>query len=289
MPELPEVESVCRGLAEAKLTAPVVHVHRTAHALRIGALWRQADERAHDLLGGTPREISRRGKYVLWRFDDAHGDHDALGLLVHLGMSGRLGVAHASEPRVPHTHLVLRFADDRELRFVDPRRFGALRVAPWTALQRSPPLDALGPEPLDPGFDGAVLRARLGHRAIPIRDALLDQRAVAGVGNIYAVEACFEAGIDPRLPARALPAWVWPVLARALVRVLVRGIEHGGTSLKDFRNVTGAPGRNQDDLRVYGRAGQPCPVCGGSLTAAVSQGRSLVWCRVCQPRRPSRG
>jgi formamidopyrimidine-DNA glycosylase len=225
---------------------------------------------------------------VVWQFAAAAGALEPLGLLVHLGMSGRLGVARTDEPRVRHTHLVLRFADDRELRFVDPRRFGALRVAPWAALWAAPPLDQLGPEPLDPGFDGAVLRARLGHRAIPIRDALLDQRAVAGVGNIYAVEACFEVGIDPRSPANALPAWAGEELARALGLVLRRGIEHGGTSLKDFRNVTGEPGRNQDDLRVYGREGEPCPRCGARLVAGVSQGRSLVWCRACQPRRPRR-
>jgi formamidopyrimidine-DNA glycosylase len=287
MPELPEVESVRRGLAEAALEARVVDVFRSASPLRIGAAWRREHEHVETLLGAIPGEVERRGKYVVWRFAP-RGGGEALGLLVHLGMSGRLGVAHRDEPRVVHTHLVLRFADDRELRFVDPRRFGALRVAPWSTLLREPPLGELGPEPIDPDFGGAVLRERLAHRTIPIRDALLDQRAVAGVGNIYAVEACFEAGIDPRLAASRLPAWAWDELARALRLVLLRGIEHGGTSLKDFRNVTGEPGRNQDDLRVYGRAGAPCPRCGAPLVPGVSQARSFVWCRVCQPRRPRR-
>lgn len=287
MPELPEVESVRRGLAEAALDTRVVDVFRSASALRIGAAWRREHEHVEWLLGTTPGEVERRGKYVVWRFRPA-GDGESLGLLVHLGMSGRLGVARRGEARVPHTHLVLRFADDRELRFVDPRRFGALRVAPWSTLLSDPPLGELGPEPIDPDFDGAVLRERLSHRVIPVRDALLDQRAVAGVGNIYAVEACFEAKIDPRIAANRLPAWAWDELARALRLVLQRGIDHGGTSLKDFRNVTGEPGRNQDDLRVYGRSGAACPRCAAPLVDGVSQGRSFVWCRSCQPRRPRR-
>src|SRR5690606_3843664 len=122
--------------------------------------------------------------------------------LVHLGMSGRCGIARAELPRVTHTHLVLDFADGRQLRFVDPRRFGGLRAGFAQAIYEANPIAALGPEPLARGFDGETLARALGRSERALRDALLDQRAVAGIGNIYALEACFEAGLHPLLPAR---------------------------------------------------------------------------------------
>ena len=278
MPELPEVESVRRGLVEAGLTAPVEAVWRSPEKLRIdGAL--------DALVGATPGTLRRRGKYLIWGM---HAGERALGLLIHLGMSGRCGVARPTDPRPAHTHAVLRFADGRELRYVDPRRFGGLRVALLADLYRQAPLADLGPEPLDPGFDGAVLAARLGRSDRALRDALLDQRAVAGVGNIYAIEALFLAGLHPLTAARALHPSAWQRLAEALVAVLRQGIDNGGTSLKDFRNVTGEVGRNQDDLRVYGREGEPCPRCGRPLRGFVSAGRSGVFCPHDQPRRRAR-
>lgn len=280
MPELPEVESVRRGLEEAKIFAPVQRVFRSRKKLRM-------DSPLRSLVGATPGKLRRRGKYIVWEFSRADGGDpsSAIGLLLHLGMSGRCGIAEAPAPRVLHTHMILTFADQRELRFVDPRRFGGFRVSPLAELLSAPPISRLGPEPIDPGFSGAVLAGRLGRSARPIRDALLDQHAVAGVGNIYALEALFEARIHPLTSAAKLRASAWERLAKSLGDVLRRGIDNGGTTLKDFRNVVGEVGRNQDDLRVYGRGGDPCPDCGRVLKSFVSGGRSGVYCPYDQSAR----
>lgn len=284
MPELPEVESVRRGLVAAKLRAPVVAVWRSEHRLRVGKSW--AVENLGCLEGNVPKEIRRRGKYIVWEFAGPRGE--ANGLVIHLGMSGRCGVTTAAQPKVPHTHFALRMADDREVRLVDPRRFGGLRAGPLAQLLASEPLGRLGPEPLEPGFSGAVLAERLGSSRRPIRDALLDQEALAGLGNIYAVEALFAAGIFPLVEAERLLPSAWERLAGTIVTVLQRGIDNGGTTLKDFRNVEGEVGRNQDDLRVYGRAREPCPRCGTALAGFVSGGRSGVYCPRDQPRPRAR-
>ena len=281
MPELPEVESVRRGIVAARLREPVTSVWRSRYDLRVGKHWQKKHERLTLLRGAMPGRVKRRGKYILWHMQ---GRHDELVLLIHLGMSGRCGVTRADKERVAHTHFVLRFGDDRELRFVDPRRFGGLRAGPVEAIYEREPISALGPEPLGRHFDGLALERALGRSRRALRDALLDQRAVAGIGNIYALEACFIAKLHPLLPAARLAPSAWQRLADALVTVLRQGIENGGTTLKDFRNVTGSVGRNQDDLRVYGRAGQPCPVCGTPLTAFTHQGRSGVFCKRCQAR-----
>lgn len=289
MPELPEVESVRRGLVAARVRAPITAVWRSAQALRIGAGWRRENENLAVLQGATPGRVRRRGKYLLWHMSGADQDHQReLVLLIHLGMSGRCGIASAARDRVAHTHLILDFADGRQLRFVDPRRFGGLRAGLATDIYEADPIASLGPEPLAHGFDGELLACALGRSDRALRDALLDQRAVAGIGNIYALEACFEARLHPLLPARRLAPSAWQRLADAVQAALRRGIENGGTTLKDFRNVTGQVGRNQDDLRVYGRAAEPCPACSTPLRGFVHQARSGVFCPRCQARPRSR-
>lgn len=287
MPELPEVESVRRGIVRARIKSPVTSVWRSAKALRIGKHWRREHENLDLLMGATPDKVRRRGKYLLWHMLGSHADTQ-LVLLIHLGMSGRCGVADPSQPRVTHTHLVLGFGDGRELRFVDPRRFGGLRAGTVDDIYTNDPIASLGPEPLSREFGGATLERALGRSERALRDALLDQQAVAGIGNIYAIEACFEARLHPLLPARRLAPSAWQRLADAVQAALRRGIQNGGTTLKDFRNVTGKVGRNQDDLRVYGRATQPCPVCAAPLVAFVHQGRSGVLCASCQVRPRTR-
>jgi formamidopyrimidine-DNA glycosylase len=286
MPELPEVESVRRGLVAARVRTPITKVWRSPEPLRIGEHWRREKENLACLRGAIPGRVRRRGKYLLWHMQGQRDTEQVL--LIHLGMSGRCGIARGDQPRVAHTHLVLEFADGRELRFVDPRRFGGLRAGSVAAIYEQPPISSLGPEPLARSFDGELLARALGRSERALRDALLDQQAVAGIGNIYALEACFEAGLHPLLPARRLSPGAWQRLADAIQAALRRGIANGGTTLKDFRNVTGKVGRNQDDLRVYGRAGQPCPVCAGALIAFVHQGRSGVFCRRCQPKPRTR-
>ena len=285
MPELPEVESVRRGIVRARIRAPIREVWRSPQALRIGKQWKKSNEHLELLEGATPGRVRRRGKYLLWHMQGPDTQAGAeLVLLIHLGMSGRCGVTRGDRPRVAHTHLVLRFDDERELRFVDPRRFGGLRAGSVESIYETDPIASLGPEPLSRAFGGPTLEAALGRSKRALRDALLDQRAVAGIGNIYALEACFDAGLNPLLPAHRLAPSAWQRLAEALQGVLRRGIDNGGTTLKDFRNVTGSVGRNQDDLRVYGRAGQSCPLCSTPLVGFVHQGRSGVLCKRCQPR-----
>lgn len=285
MPELPEVESVRRGIVKARLRTPVRSVWRSRFNLRTGKNWLRKHERLQLLEGAQPGKLARRGKYILWHMDKGG---EPLALLIHLGMSGRCGVAQPSQPRVDHTHFVLAFEDGRELRFVDPRRFGGLRAGPLEQVYGTDPIASLGPEPLSRGFGGPTLEAALGRSKRALRDALLDQRAVAGIGNIYALEACFDARLHPLLPAARLAPSAWQRLADALQQVLRQGIENGGTTLKDFRNVTGKVGRNQDDLRVYGRGGEPCPVCSTALVAFVHQNRSGVFCPRCQAKPRTR-
>lgn len=281
MPELPEVESVRRSLSRARLRAPIEAVWRSEQALRIGAAWR--DERLDQLRSATPQRWERRGKHLIWRLQG--GDGDALGLLVHLGMTGRVEVARAGQPRALHTHVELRLADDRLLRFVDARRFGGVRARPWNELLAQAPLSEMGPEPLGKDFDGARLEATAGRSRRALRDVLLDQRVVAGVGNIYAVEALFVARLHPLLPAYRLATSAWDRLAAAVREVLEQGLRNGGTTLRDYVDAEGNAGRNQQALWVYGRAERPCRVCGAEIQGFSHGGRTGAFCPVDQ-RRP---
>jgi formamidopyrimidine-DNA glycosylase len=281
MPELPEVESVRRGLVRARLCAPVVKIWRSRKPLRIGAVWRRENLRI--LAGSRPTRLQRRGKYIVWEFESP--DAQPLGLVVHLGMTGRLVLEPGGSPKVDHTHFILRFGDDREVRFVDPRRFGGLRAGLLEELRNGEPLCDLGPEPLSRGFDAEVLRERAGSSRRVIRDVLLDQRVVAGVGNIYALEALFEAGVHPLQGADALTPEAWARIAEAVKAVLRQGIRNGGTTLRDYRNATGGRGRNQTTLAVYGRGGQPCSRCGTIIEAFVHGNRGGAACPRDQPLR----
>lgn len=281
MPELPEVESVRQSLMRAALVAPVRSVWRSKQALRTGHAWQE--ERLTLLRGATPQQWERRGKHLLWRLASPAGE--PLGLLVHLGMTGRLDVIAAGHPRPPHTHVELRLEDDRVLRFVDPRRFGGVRARPWEALLSEPPLCELGPEPLSPAFDGERLRAAAGESRRPLRDVLLDQRVVAGVGNIYAIEALFLARLHPLLPAQRLAPSAWERLALAVRQVLEQGLRNGGTTLRDYRDADGNAGTNQNTLWVYGRTGEACRVCGEAIEPFVLGGRGGAFCPNDQ-RRP---
>jgi formamidopyrimidine-DNA glycosylase len=280
MPELPEVESVRRGLTAARLRSPIDRVWRSNQALRIGTAWRE--ESLALLTGCTPGRIARRGKYLIWRF--AGGDETEVGLLVHLGMSGRLTLSRPDVPLEPHTHLVVDFCDRRQVRFIDPRRFGGLRAAPVSTLYASPPLCDLGPEPLSRRFDADELAERAGRSTRALRDVLLDQRVVAGLGNIYVLEALFRARIHPLSPANRLRPSAWRRLLGVIREVLAEGIRNRGTTFRDFRDAHGRRGTHRSQLRVYGRAGQPCQECGAMLRGFVLGGRSGVYCPSHQPR-----
>jgi formamidopyrimidine-DNA glycosylase len=230
---------------------------------------------AHRLRGRRLELPRRRGKFLLL---DTEPDG---GLLVHLGMSGRLMLQARAAARLPHTHLVLGLDDGRELRLVDPRRFG---FAWWLESGdeiTDPSLSALGVEPLDSDL-ADVLPGLVAGRRAPIKALLLDQRRVAGVGNIYADEALWRARIRPSRPARRIARPRLVRLGDAVREVLTDAVAQGGTTIRDFASPDGDFGYFAVALNVYGRAGCPCPACGADLRRTVVAQRSTVWCATCQ-------
>lgn len=282
MPELPEVECVRRGLARADLSSKVISsVWRSKLALRTGAFWR--DERLHLLKGARTGAFERRGKFLLWRLTAPKSEE--LGAVIHLGMTGRVTVCEPGAERAPHTHLEIAVEGGPCIHYTDARRFGGVHVDTIAQLEKDGPLASLGPEPLSRGFNADILQARGGRSKRVIREVLLDQRVVAGLGNIYVSEALHIAGLPPLARATELRASAWERLSVAIQGVLRQGIRNGGTTLRDYRGSKGERGRNQSALKVYGRAGQPCSTCAKPLHGYVHAGRSGVTCRSCQPVR----
>ncbi len=272
MPELPEVEIVRRSLEPYIVGSRVVEVEAGAVRLREGIEPADWERR---IRGTRFTALERRGKYLIARAERA-------AALFHLGMSGRMVLRRPEEPRAPHTHLVLRFDHGTEMRFVDPRRFGAAVVVDLDRVDAHPGIVSLGPDPLDGDVEGA-LRAARGSRS-PIRTVLLDQRVLAGVGNIYANEALARAGISPLRRASAIAPRRLPPLADAIRSVLTEALEAGGTTLRDggFVNADGDSGYFSVNLSVYGREGEPCLKCGRAILRRVLAGRSAFYCPRCQ-------
>lgn len=274
MPELPEAETLVRGLRPL-LPGCTVSRTRVVHAdvLRIPER-RFRSQLVHRTVTG----VGRRAKNVVLELDDG----DAF-LVVNLGMTGRLvplGFGGVRPPRPTHPAIRFGFGGGRSLVFDDVRRFGCLEFfdAPgWDARSR-----AMGPEPLDPAYRWEDLFEATRRSRTPIRNWLLDQRKVAGVGNIYASEACHRAGVRPERPARELRAEEARRLHAGIVEVLRSGIRHGGTTLRDYRNARGEPGDNQRRLAVYGREGEPCLRCNGTVERTVFGNRSAFFCPRCQ-------
>ena len=269
MPELPEVETTVRGLT------PVLAGHRLTAVEPRRADLRKAipPDLRERLTGTTVTALGRRAKYGL--IDTARGDT----LIFHLGMSGRWRV----DPREPqaHDHLLLETDAGRRLALNDPRRFGFLDLVRTDALAAYPPFAAMGPEPLGPGLTGAYLHAALAGRRAPIKAMLLDQRIVAGLGNIYVCEALFRARIAPVRDAGRIALTRLERLAVAIRAVLLDAIAAGGSTLRDFAHPDGALGYFSKRFAVYGREGEPCG-CGGTVRRRVEAGRSTFWCPACQ-------
>ena len=270
MPELPEVETTRRGVEPHLLDRSIVGV-----VVRDGRLrWPVPGDLPGLLTGRRIAAVRRRAKYLLF---DCGGGH----LIVHLGMTGSLRLLEAGVPPAPHDHVDIVLDDGRALRFRDPRRFGAIL---WTA---RPPgehvlLQGLGPEPLDGAFDGGYLHGLSRGRTAPVKAFIMDGRVVVGVGNIYANEALFAAGIRPQRAAGQISALRYQRLAVAIKAVLERAIAHGGTTLRDFVDSTGKPGYFRHQLQVYGRGGEACPGCGRALREVRLGQRSTVYCAQCQ-------
>jgi len=269
MPELPEVETTRRGLA------PHVEGRRvTGVVLRRPDLrWPIPYEIVDTLPGQRIDAVRRRAKYLL--LDTAAGS-----ALLHLGMSGSLRVLPADTPLRAHDHVDIALDSGQVLRFNDPRRFGCLLWQP--AGDTHELLRDLGPEPLSQAFDGAYLFARSRKRAAPVKTFLMDQKVVVGVGNIYAAEALFAAGISPLREAGKVSRERYIALADAVKAILGHAITRGGTTLRDFISPDGAPGYFEQELSAYGRGGEPCPRCGRPLKQATIGQRASVWCGHCQ-------
>lgn len=270
MPELPEVETTCRGIA------PHLQGQKVARVLvRNGRLrWPVPEDVDARLSGQMIKAVQRRAKYLLI-------EAEASTLLVHLGMSGSLRLVDADLPPAKHEHIDIVLESGQALRYTDPRRFG---VMTWLEGELGQKLLAkLGPEPLGDDFDGARLFACSRGKVTAVKPFIMDNAVVVGVGNIYASEALFFAGIDPRRPAANLSAEDCERLAAEIRRVLAKAIECGGTTLRDFVGGDGKPGYFQQQLFVYGRAGQPCRHCGQLIEAVQLGQRKSAFCPHCQP------
>ncbi|CAG2139473.1 Formamidopyrimidine-DNA glycosylase [Cupriavidus yeoncheonensis] len=283
MPELPEVEVTRRGLLPHVVGRRIADVTVRHRGLR----WPIDDDLEARLAGRLVQRIERRGKYLLLEcVDEAAGD--AGWLLVHLGMTGTLRVLPDAPPAGAHDHLDLALDDAGGnrivLRFRDPRRFGAVLWSPLNEamLPGHPLLRGLGIEPFDPHFDGGWLHRHTRGRSAAIKTVLLAGNIVVGVGNIYASESLFRAGIRPTTPAGRLSLARCERLALAVRETLAQAIERGGSTLRDFVGSDGASGYFQLDCFVYDRAGEPCRVCGTPVRQIVQGQRSTFYCTHCQ-------
>jgi formamidopyrimidine-DNA glycosylase len=269
MPELPEVETTRRGIAPYLIGHCV-----TALVIRQPRLrWPIPPVLRRKLPGQEIEKVERRAKYLLV--------HTGAGsALLHLGMSGSLRVLPADVPPGTHDHFDWRLDSGRVLRFTDPRRFGCLLWQPAGTTHAL--LAGLGPEPLGATFDAAYLWKMSRGRSAPVKIFLMDQKIVVGVGNIYAAEALFAAGIHPRRAAGSVSLARYLRLVTEVKRILAHAIKRGGTTLRDFISPDGVPGYFEQELFVYGRAGEPCKVCGTPIRAIVLGQRSTFFCPRCQ-------
>lgn len=263
MPELPEVETIRRGLRPS-ITGRAVR--------RAGSHSSAKFTPARDLVGARFTDIRRRGKYLIFATDRD------IELVAHLGMTGSFGFGPGLDD--PHLRAWWELDDDQTLGFRDIRRFGRLRVVAAGDYAGIPTLATMGPEPLHDDFTAEGLYDRLRASGRMVKTQLLSQRPVAGLGNIYADEALWWAGVAPH--RRRIGRQAAAILHHAIVTVITQGIENGGTTLRDYRNADGGTGANQHELQCYGRADEPCARCGEPLRRRVIDARTTTWCRTCQ-------
>jgi formamidopyrimidine-DNA glycosylase len=270
MPELPEVETTRRGLAPHVERQKVTAVRLYDRRLR----WPVPPNLAQQLVGRVFDRIDRRSKYLLFR-----SGPDTL--IIHLGMTGSLRVHRDHPPKGTHDHVDIEFGNGVVLRYHDPRRFGAVLWSPRSD-RVHPLLAKLGPEPFAEEFDAAYLHRATRNRGAAIKLALMDNHLVVGVGNIYANEALFRAGIHPTRPANRIARARCERLVASVRETLTDAIAKGGSTLRDYVDSAGEPGYFQLEYFVYGREGQPCRVCGTTIRGTRLGGRSTTFCQVCQ-------
>ncbi len=272
MPELPEVETVRRSLERELRNLKITGV--SGHSIQLRRPL-DLDSFQTVLPNSAFTAFRRRGKFLLLDLGPSGS------LLCHLGMSGRMMIVHAGSDRLPHTHLILELSDGRELRYVDPRRFGFVDWLGQGAEEKDPSLGRLGPEPLDPTIV-QILPPLMHSRRAPLKSLLLDQHLVAGVGNIYAVESLWRAGIHPRRKGCRTSLLRLERLTAIVREVLMEAVEEGGTTIRDYATPEGDFGYFAIRLDAYGRKGKPCRRCGTPLRAEVIAGRTTAFCPGCQ-------
>ena len=273
MPELPEVETVCRGLESSLVGHQLTKVIQRRPDLR----WPLPENFAERLQGRTVKRLYRRAKFILADLDDDYV------WMTHLGMSGRMFIHEEMAP-VPrkHDHIVIETDGGHTIIFQDHRRFGMMDLVIGKNLKNHRLLSGLGPEPLGNSFNGVTLSDALRGRRTPIKSALLNQKVVAGLGNIYVCEALFHSGISPRRLATSIPGRRAERLAPAIRDVLTKAIAKGGSTLRDYVQASGELGYFQHEFSVYGREGQPCANCAKPVSRLVQAGRSTFFCSNCQ-------
>lgn len=273
MPELPEVETVRRTLAptvEGK-TIEAVHVY-------LPRMVRTHSKAAFEsrLKGQTIQQLTRRGKHLIWQLD-----HDVL--ISHLRMEGKFYLVHEDVPQMPHEHVRIQFTSGDSLIYHDVRTFGTFDLYPTPPdIMTLKPLRDLGLEPWDEGFDGAYLRSRFHGKTGPIKPVLLDQSIVLGLGNIYADEVLFCAGIHPKRKAKNISQKRLDTLARCIHDVLSKAVEMGGTTIRTYENAQGIDGMFQNELYVHTLEAEPCRICHRPIRRIKLAGRSTYYCQTCQ-------
>jgi formamidopyrimidine-DNA glycosylase len=273
MPELPEAENICRALDRALRGRTITRVEVFTPAMRTSLLPLKSAALEGVKIEGT----RRRGRYVVADLADGRG------LLMHFGMSGVVRVEGAEIPRRKHEHVFLHLDDGRIFRFECTRRFSLLEVVSKYAPDGWPEaLSGLGVEPLSEAFSGEYLYASSRRRKVAVKLLLMDNAVVTGIGNIYANEALFAARVSPERPSPELTKGECRRLVSAAKAILARAIEAGGTTISDFLNVDGSEGKFVRELKIYGRAGQPCPACGCEVRSVRQGGRSSFYCPKCQ-------
>lgn len=271
MPELPEVEVTKRGIAGVLLNHVITDIFKGEKALR-----EPMSPELVTLKGKSIVSVERRAKYIIIRTDGP-------ALIIHLGMTGHMQIIQSSKPRVLHDHFEIMLDSGMSVRYNDTRRFGLVHFVPEGEDPfESPLLKNLGPEPFDPSLDAAELLRRLSRRSCSVKQAIMDPKVLVGVGNIYASETLFLSRILPERKANSLSEAEAECLLKNIREVLSESIASGGTTIRDFEGADGKPGYFVQKLKVYGHAGEKCPVCGNAIHSIVLGGRSAFFCPVCQ-------
>ncbi len=273
MPELPEVEVIRQGLIPHVVGKIITAITCSDKNLRFPI---PREEFSCWVTSSKVTAIDRRGKYLLFTLDNG------AAMIIHLGMTGKLGILPDSAPQALHDHVVFSLPGDMEMRYNDTRRFGSIRVLSPDYFKREDPFKNLGPEPLGSDYNGTYLKKKAGVRLQPIKNFLMDSTVVVGIGNIYANEILFYSGIHPAMPIGSVTLALWEIVVEKTRAVLNKAIASGGSTISDFVNSSGQKGYFQLELMVYGRTGEPCKLCSTPIGKLVIGGRSTFFCPSCQ-------